>query len=70
LKPYFPVQENTFMKIIVRAFVVALALSGAVASTQISSASTQTKVAVAKTSAFPTPMCDPNDPNACGIDGN
>jgi hypothetical protein len=58
------------MKIIVRAFVVALALSGAVASTQISSASTQSKITVAKTSAFPTPMCDPNDPNACGIDGN
>ena len=32
------------MKTIVRAFVVALALTGAVASTQISSASTQTKV--------------------------
>jgi hypothetical protein len=58
------------MKYIVRAFVVALALTGAVASTQISSAKAQTKVTVAKASAFPTPMCDPNDPNACGIDGN
>ena len=56
------------MKIVIRAFVVALALTGAVASTQISSASTQTKVVAAKTSAFPVPMCDPNDPNACGID--
>jgi hypothetical protein len=58
------------MKYIVRAFVVALALTGAVASTQIPFASAQTKVAVAKTSAFPVPMCDPNDPDACGIDGH
>ena len=58
------------MKTIIRAFVVVLALTGAVASTQISSASTQTKVTAAKTSAMPVPMCDPNDPNACGIDGN
>jgi hypothetical protein len=58
------------MKIFIRAFVVVLALTGAVASTQISSASTQTRVTVAKTSAMPVPMCDPNDPNACGIDGN
>jgi flagellar basal body-associated protein FliL len=58
------------MKIFIRAFVVVLALTGAVASTQFSSASTQTKVNVAKTSAMPVPMCDPNDPNACGIDGN
>jgi hypothetical protein len=56
------------MKIVIRAFVVALALTGAVASTQISSASTQTRVAAAKTSAFPVPMCPPDDPNACGID--
>ncbi len=58
------------MKIFIRAFVVVLALTGAAASTQISSASTHAKVAVAKTSAFPIPMCDPNDPNACGIDGS
>ncbi len=53
------------MKIIVRAFVVVLALTGAAASTQITSA--QTKVTVAKTSAVPTPMCAPDDPNACGM---
>jgi hypothetical protein len=58
------------MKYIIRAFVVVLALTGAVASTQISSAALQTRVTVAKTSAMPVPMCDPNDPNACGIDGN
>jgi hypothetical protein len=53
------------MKNIVRAFVVALVLTGAAASTQITSA--QTKVAVAKTSAMPIPMCAPDDPNACGM---
>jgi hypothetical protein len=56
------------MKNIVRAFVVALALTGAVASTQIASASAQTKVAAAKISAMPVPMCPPDDPKACGID--
>jgi hypothetical protein len=55
------------MKTIIRAFVVVLALTGAAASTQISTASAQTKVAVAKTSAMPIPTCPPSDPNACGI---
>ena len=55
------------MKLIVRAVVAALVLTGAVASTQISSASTSTKVTVAKNSALPTPMCAPDDPNACGM---
>ena len=54
------------MKYIVRAAVVALVLTGAVASTQVSSASTKTAV-VAKTSAMPIPMCAPDDPNACGM---
>ena len=54
------------MKLIVRAFVVVLALTGAVASTQITSASTQTKVAAARTSMLPVPTCAPDDRNACG----
>jgi hypothetical protein len=54
------------MKSITRALAVALALTGAFASTQISSASTA-KVTVARSSALPTPMCAPDDPNACGI---
>jgi hypothetical protein len=56
------------MKNFVRAFVVVLVLTGAAASTHIASASAQTKVTVAKTSAIPVPMCDPNDADACGID--
>ena len=55
------------MKIIVRAFVAVLLLTGAAASTQIASASSQAKVVVAKTSAMPIPMCAPDDPNACGM---
>ena len=55
------------MKLIVRAVVAALVLTGAVASTQVSSASTSSKVTVARNSALPTPMCAPDDPNACGM---
>jgi hypothetical protein len=55
------------MKHIVRAFVVVLVLSGAVATTQTPSASTKNKVTVAKVSMLPIPMCPPNDPNACGM---
>ena len=54
------------MKFAARTFVAALVLTGAFASTQISSAST-TKVSVARSSALPVPMCAPDDPNACGI---
>ena len=55
------------MKHIVRAFVVVLVLTGAVASTQTSSASTPNKVTVAKVSMLPIPSCAPDDPNACGM---
>ncbi|HEY0161285.1 MAG TPA: hypothetical protein VGB69_01285 [Edaphobacter sp.] len=55
------------MKLIVRLSVAALVLTGAIASTQVSSASTSSKVTVARNSAYPTPMCPPDDPNACGL---
>jgi hypothetical protein len=55
------------MKNIVRAFVAVLVLTGAVASTQTSSASAKNKVTVAKVSMLPIPSCDPSDPNACGM---
>jgi hypothetical protein len=55
------------MKHIVRAFVVALVLTGAIATTQTSSASAQNKVTVAKVSMLPVPMCPPDDPNGCGM---
>ena len=55
------------MKHIVRAFVVVLVLTGAAASTQTSSASTQNKVIANRTSMLPIPSCAPDDPNACGM---
>lgn len=59
------------MKTIVRAFVVALALTGFAASTQISTSTSKasSKVTMAKVSAAPVPSCPPNDPNACGMSG-
>jgi hypothetical protein len=55
------------VKHIVRAFVVALVLTGAAATTQTSSASTQNKVTAARVSMLPVPTCPPDDPNACGM---
>lgn len=53
------------MKNLVRAFVVALTVTGAVASAH----TTRSAVAptVTKPSAFPIPSCPPDDPNACGM---
>ena len=57
------------MKSIIRTVVAALVVTGAFASTQISSASTTAtaQVNVARSSALPVPTCAPDDPNACGI---
>jgi hypothetical protein len=55
------------VKIAIRTLVAVLALSGAAATTQTSSASTQNKVTVARTSMLPVPTCAPDDPNACGM---
>lgn len=53
------------MKIIVRSFVIALAVTGAIASSYAKPASA--KVTIAKTSAMPVPTCPPGDPNGCGL---
>jgi hypothetical protein len=55
------------MKLAIRSLVVVVALTGAVATTQTSSASTQNKVTTARTSMLPVPMCPPDDPNVCGM---
>jgi hypothetical protein len=55
------------MKLAIRAFVAVLVLTGAVATTQTSSASSQNKVTASRTSMLPIPTCAPNDPNACGL---
>lgn len=59
------------MKIIVRSLVIALALTGAIATTCANASAAKTTVSIAKTTAAPTPTCPPNDPHGCGIfDGN
>jgi hypothetical protein len=55
------------MKHIVRAFVVVLVLTGAVATSQTNSASTKNKVTAARTSMLPVPTCPPDDPRGCGM---
>lgn len=52
---------KTFM---IRAFVIALALTGAVSTAH---SKTTGRVMVSSPSAYPTPLCPPNDPNGCGI---
>ena len=56
------------MKIIARAFVLALAVTGLAASSNISS-SAKTTVSVAKTSAMPIPTCPPDGTSTCNIRG-
>lgn len=53
------------MKIIVRSLVIALALTGAIATTFAKAAPAKTPVTIHKTSAMPTPGCPPSDPGAC-----
>jgi hypothetical protein len=55
------------MKTMIRAFVVALVVTGVAATTQTSNASTKNKVTISRTSMLPVPTCAPDDPNACGI---
>ena len=52
------------MKIIVRAFVIALTLTGSAAYTQTNTS--QSKVLTGKTSSMPAPACAPNNPDGCG----
>jgi hypothetical protein len=56
------------MKLIARAFVIVLVLTGVAATTQNSNASAaKNKVVASRTSMLPVPTCAPNDPNACGM---
>jgi hypothetical protein len=55
------------MKIAVRALVLALALTGAVATTHANATSAAAPARISKTSAMPVPTCDPNDPGDCGF---
>jgi len=53
------------MKNIIRAFVLSLVVTGAVASTHIASSSQ--KSIGARASDYPVPTCDPSDPTGCGM---
>jgi hypothetical protein len=55
------------MKLIVRSLVIALAVSGAIATTYSNAAPAKATVRVSKTSAMPVPRCPPGDPDGCGI---
>ena len=54
------------MKVIVRSLVVALAVTGAIASTFVNATPAKATI-TAKTSAAPTPLCPPDDPTGCGL---
>jgi len=55
------------MKTIIRAFVVVLALTGAVASTRTSAASAATIAASVQSHAMTIPTCPPDGSTSCGI---
>jgi len=55
------------MKLIVRTLVIALAVTGAIATSFANASSTKTTIA-AKTSAMPVPTCPPSSGD-CGITG-
>jgi hypothetical protein len=51
---------------ITRAFVIALTITGALATASTPYNSDNSSV-ITKLSSIPIPVCPPNDPNACGI---
>jgi hypothetical protein len=55
------------MKIIVRCFVVALAITGAIATTSANGSSVKASVVATKTSAHPVPTCAPGPGVTCGM---
>lgn len=54
------------MKTIVRSLVIALAVSGAIATSYAKAPSSSAAVKAAKTSAFPAPTCEPGS-GTCGL---
>lgn len=54
------------MKIIIRTLVVALAVTGAIATTSANGSSVKTSATATKTSAMPVPACGRNT-GSCGI---
>jgi hypothetical protein len=62
-------QRSNIMKNIVRAFVVVLALTGAVAATQTSASASPRSIAASsmQSSLMPVPTCPPDGTTDCGI---
>jgi hypothetical protein len=56
------------MKVIVRSLVIALAVTGAIATTAANGSTSKTTAIAAKTSAMPVPTCPPGN-TTCGMDG-
>jgi len=56
------------MKIIVRCFVLALAVTGIVATTSAKASSANTAVSTSKVSTMLSPKCPPDEPGSCGIE--
>ena len=54
------------MKVIVRSLVIALAVTGAIATTYSSASTPKATVRAAKTSAMPVPTCEPGSGD-CGL---
>ena len=55
------------MNVIVRSLVIALAVSGAIATSYAKAPTAGSTVTVSKTSAMPVPRCPPGDPDGCGL---
>ena len=55
------------MKVIVRCLVIALAVTGAIATSFANAAPAKASIVASKTSAMPVPRCPPDDPNGCGM---
>jgi hypothetical protein len=63
-------QKGSFiMKTIIRCLVIALAVTGAIATTYASGSTATSTFGAHKTSAMPVPRCPPDDPDGCGIGG-
>jgi hypothetical protein len=55
------------MNVILRSLVIALAVSGAIATTYSNATPAKATVSASKTSAMPVPRCPLGDPDGCGI---
>jgi hypothetical protein len=55
------------MKIVIRSLVIALAVTGAIATTAANGSTAKTTAIAGKTSAMPIPSCPPDGKTSCGL---